>query len=382
MQRIGISASRNMARRRMSTQIPSHFKSLVYSSHDAQDCTKVLSLHTYPRKESDESIVLRTLAFPVNPSDVNQLEGVYPSKPEKTMEYRTEKPSAIAGNEGVFEVVHVPKSAKMLKPGDMVLPLQANFGTWSNYRTCEKESQLVKVEGIDVLTAATVGVNGCTAYQMVNNYVDWNEGANEWLIQNAGTSSVSKIVTQIAKSKGIKTLSVIRDRENFDEVASELENKYGATKVISETDNNDKNFAKEVLPKILGANATIKLALNSVGGKSSASIARKLDRDATMLTYGGMSKMPVTLPTSLLIFKGLKCLGFWITENSRRDPSSKLTTVNEVVELYSKGVIKSPRDDVRAIEWDVSNAKDDEVLQLIRNSINVKGKKNVIVLKW
>lgn len=366
----------------MSSKVSS-FKSLVYSSHDAQDCTKVLTLHTYKAKgESEKSILLRTLAFPINPSDINQLEGVYPSKPEKVMDYGTEKPSAIAGNEGVFEVVDVPDSVDGLQKGDMVIPLQANFGTWTNYRTCEDPSQLVKVQGIDLITAATIAVNGCTAYQLVNNYVDWDQNGNDWLIQNAGTSSVSKIVTQVAKARGIKTLSVIRDRENFDEVASQLENELGATKVISESNNNDKLFAKEVLPKILGPDARVKLALNSVGGKSSASIARKLSPDATMLTYGGMSKMPVTLPTSLLIFKNLKCLGFWITQNSVRDPASKRKTIEEVSKLYAEGKIVSPANDVRILEWDTNKASDDEVLSLIKEGITHKGKKNVVVLKW
>lgn len=369
----------------MSSRIPNTFKSVVYADHDSQDCTNVLSVHNYtPKTPPEESIVLRTLAFPINPSDINQLEGVYPSKPEKTLDYDTERPSAIAGNEGVFEVVHVPlgvENANGVREGDVVIPLQANFGTWSDYRTCSRASDLVKVPGIDLIAAATIAVNACTAYQMVNNYVKW-DGGNEWIVQNAGNSSVSRIVSQIAKAQGIKTLSVVRDREDFEQLANELETKYGATKVISEGENNDKQFAKEVLPQILGPNAQVKLALNSVGGKSSASIARKLSRDATMLTYGGMSKMPVTLPTSLHIFKGLKSMGFWVTENSKKDPQSKIETINALLKLYANGDIVSPKDEVNVVEWDINAASDDQVLELVKRGITKKGKKNVVVLKW
>ena len=189
-------------------------------------------------------------------------------------------------------------------------------------------------------------------------------------------------MSQIAKAQGIKTLSVVRDREDFEQLANELETKYGATKVISEGENNDKQFAKEVLPQILGPNAQVKLALNSVGGKSSASIARKLSRDATMLTYGGMSKMPVTLPTSLHIFRGLKSMGFWVTENSKKDPQSKIDTINALLKLYANGDIVSPKDEVNVVEWDVNAASDDQVLELVKCGITKKGKKNVVVLKW
>lgn len=369
--------------RLMSTKVPKQFKSIVYSTHSVEDVGSVLSVQNYtPKEDLSKSIVLRTLAFPINPSDINQLQGVYPSKPEKTLDYSTEQPSAIAGNEGVFEVVSVPESESSLSEGDWVIPVHANQGTWSNYRVFSKASDLIKVNGLDLHSAATVSVNGCTAYQLVNNYIDWDPSKNEWLIQNAGTSGVSKIVTQIAKAKGVKTLSVIRDREGFESVARVLEEKYGATKVISESDNSDKAFGKEQIPQILGPNARVRLALNSVGGKSSACIARKLDKDALMLTYGGMSKQPVTLPTSLHIFKGLTSKGFWITENVKKNPSEKVANVQDFIKLYEQGKIISPKDEITTVDWDVNNTSDEELLKLIREAVAATGQKRMIRLKW
>jgi trans-2-enoyl-CoA reductase len=46
-----------------------------------------------------------------------------------------------------------------------------------------------------------------------------------------------------------------------------------------------------------------KLGLNCVGGKSASELIRKLGQKGVMVTYGGMSREPVTVPTSLLIFK-------------------------------------------------------------------------------
>lgn len=376
-------------KRPMSTQIPKTFKSIIYSSHNAEDCTKVLSLQNYTPKENlEDSIVLRTLAFPINPSDINQLQGVYPSLPQKTLDFQTQEPSAIAGNEGLFEVIHLPSKIRSehvdtgLNIGDWVIPLQANQGTWSNYRVFTNPSDLIKVNSLDLYSAATVSVNGVTAHQLVNNYVDWNPAKNEWLVQNAGTSGVSKLVTQIAKAKGIKTLSVIRDRENFKDVASILEDKFGATKVISESENGDKTFNKEELPKILGDDAKVRLALNSVGGKSSAAIARKLDPHSLMLTYGGMSKQPVTLPTSLHIFKGLTSAGYWVTELNKKKPDIKRETIKEFIELYKDGKIISPKDEIESIVWDTKSMEDKEVLQLVRSAITKKGGKQMVILKW
>lgn len=368
--------------KRFASSVPSQFRSVIYSSHSLENATGILSVHRYtPKEDLENSVVVRTLAFPINPSDINQLQGVYPSKPEKTLDYGTREPSAIAGNEGVFEVLSVPPHEKSLKAGDWVIPLYANQGTWSDHRVFKDPSDLIKVNGLDLHTAATIGVNGVTAYQLVHDYINWTIGGNEWLIQNAGTSGVSKIVTQVAKAAGINTLSVVRDRDNFDEVASNLERRYGATKVISEAQNNDKVFGKQELPAIMGPNSRVRLALNSVGGKSSSAIARKLENDSLMLTYGGMSKQPVTLPTSLHIFKGLTSKGFWVTENCRRNPSKKVDAINSLVELYKEGKLVSPKSDIITTEFNPNASSDQEFLETVQNRINVSGK-HLIAFKW
>lgn len=55
------------------------------------------------------------------------------------------------------------------------------------------------------------------------------------------------------------------------------------------------------------------LALNCVGGESATELARLLGNNGTIVTYGGMSKKPVTLSTSSLIFKNINVRGFWLS---------------------------------------------------------------------
>lgn len=42
-------------------------------------------------------------------------------------------------------------------------------------------------------------------------------------------------------------------------------------------------------------------------------LLQSLGEGGTMVTYGGMSMQPVTIPTSLLIFKDLRFRGFWLS---------------------------------------------------------------------
>lgn len=75
-----------------------------------------------PTRLDPHQLRLRLLASPINPSDLNQIEGVYPIRPAV--------PNALAGNEGVAEVIEVGSALRdRWRVGERVLPSQACFGT-------------------------------------------------------------------------------------------------------------------------------------------------------------------------------------------------------------------------------------------------------------
>lgn len=60
------------------------------------------------------------IVAPVNPADINTIQGVYPVKPPL--------PST-AGFEGIGEVVAVGSEVKNIRPGDRVIP-NGTIGSW------------------------------------------------------------------------------------------------------------------------------------------------------------------------------------------------------------------------------------------------------------
>lgn len=92
--------------------------------------------------------------MPVNPSDINVVEGVYPTKPEPRSNIAakgpgsTNEPCFIVGNEGVAEVTEVGEGVSGLKVGDRVVPCKAQSGTWSSHATV-REQDVIKVPDID-----------------------------------------------------------------------------------------------------------------------------------------------------------------------------------------------------------------------------------------
>ncbi|XP_063933188.1 enoyl-[acyl-carrier-protein] reductase, mitochondrial-like, partial [Zophobas morio] len=99
-------------------------ESISYKSHGVP--SKVLNLETsfLPSKFDEHSVLVKLLAAPVNPSDINQIEGVYAILP---------KLPAVGGNEGVGEVLQIGSKVTSLQVGDWVVPAQAGSGTWRTH---------------------------------------------------------------------------------------------------------------------------------------------------------------------------------------------------------------------------------------------------------
>ncbi|XP_019403200.1 PREDICTED: trans-2-enoyl-CoA reductase, mitochondrial [Crocodylus porosus] len=268
------------------------------------------------------------LAAPINPSDINMIQGTYALLSDLP---------AVGGNEGVGEVIEVGSHVTSLRPGDWVIPGDAGLGTWRTDAVFTEE-KLVKLPGdIPVLCAATLSVNPCTAYRMLCDFETLGPG--ESVIQNAANSGVGQAVIQIAGAMGIKTINVIRDRPDLQKLVDRL-TALGADYVITE-EMLRKPEMKELFKKV----PKPRLALNCVGGKSATEMLRLLQHKGTMVTYGGMAKQPVTAPVSALIFKDLKLRGFWMTQWKKDQAHNKdrLTgMIQTLCDLIRKGQLSAP----------------------------------------
>uniref|UniRef100_A0A0N5AKX7 Enoyl-[acyl-carrier-protein] reductase, mitochondrial n=1 Tax=Syphacia muris TaxID=451379 RepID=A0A0N5AKX7_9BILA len=252
-------------------------KQLEYAERG--DPTKVVQLKIRELSDDVDSkkVRVRWLAAPVNPADINQIQGVYPVKPPLP---------AVGGNEGVGEIDAVGSEIVGLKKGDRVFIIHSGAGTWTQYSICD-ESDLV---------------NPPTAYRMLTDFVDLKPG--DLVVQNGASSNVGRAVIQIARARGLHTVNVIRKSERSSDTANELI-ELGADEVYTED---------EMLTKMRGKIKNAKLALNCVGGRSTLSLASCLGRKGVMVTYGGMSKQPLQIPTGPLIFKDIVLKGFWVTD--------------------------------------------------------------------
>lgn len=238
------------------------------------------------------------------------------------------------------------------------------FGTWRTHALAEENNVLkVNKEGLSPIQVGTVSVNPCTAYRMLKDFESLREG--EWWIQNGANSGVGRAAIQLGKQWGWKSINVIRDRP--DEAAtSRMKDELlelGATKVVTESELMDRGFSDQVKEWTNGGREKVRLGLNCVGGKPTSALVKCLSQGGHLVTYGGMSKQPLQLPTAALIFKDIKFSGFWVSRWSDAHIDEKKRTVDEILEMTRLGMFKdAPVQELRW-DWNTEEGKLKEAIQ-------------------
>jgi NADPH:quinone reductase-like Zn-dependent oxidoreductase len=238
---------------------------------------------------NNDEVVIEVLYSPVNPSDLLLIRGTYPILPEL--------PSVI-GQEGVGRVVSVGSAVSTVKPGDIVtIP----FGTfaWSEKVVAKAAELVVLPANVDLQQAAMLSINPPTAVLLLEEFVSLNPG--DWIVLNAANASVSHAIIAVAKSKGLKTLGIVRRKE-----AVETALKAGADIVLVEAENVVAEAKKAT------NNAAIKLGLDAVGGKATNTLAEILGNEGRLVCYAMMSREPINISQIGLIFRRIQIQGFFM----------------------------------------------------------------------
>jgi NADPH2:quinone reductase len=221
------------------------------------DPAKVLRVEDVPQPEPGENQVLvRMRARSINPSDLLTVRGLYGALP---------KLPATPGLEGMGEIAAVGKGVQNLRTGQRVIPLGVP-GTWQEYIVVNSTQLIPVPDSVSDQTAAQFVVNPLTAWIMTVEELAMKPG--EWLLQTAAGSTLGRVVLQIARLRGFKTINVVRRREQVAELKA-----LGADEVIS-TD--VEKIGERV--KAIAGEAGVTKAIDAVGGQTGAAVASALGR--------------------------------------------------------------------------------------------------------
>jgi NADPH:quinone reductase-like Zn-dependent oxidoreductase len=194
--------------------------------------TDVLRLETRPVPEPGKGQVrIRVQAAPIHPTDLHILRGRYGFAPRLP---------AVLGVECVGIVDALGEGVESVGVGQRVITVGIT-GTWQQYVVADAGRVVAVPDEMSASTAAQLLTNPLTALLLVTRELDVRP--DEWLLQTAAGSTVGKLVLQLGRHFGFKTINVVRRRAAVDEILD-----LGGTEVICTEDED----LRERVPEIAG----------------------------------------------------------------------------------------------------------------------------------
>lgn len=272
---------------------------------------------TKPTPQPDD-VLIKVIASPINPSDIMFVQNLYGIRPQL--------PSP-AGFEGVGIVEQTGSNAKI------AIGTRVSFtgiGAWGEYVLTNHRTLIPVPEAMKDDVAAQLFVNPFTAVAMVE---ESGVQAGEWLMITACASALGKMVIQICKMRGIKTIGTVRRNDLNDELKA-----LGLDEII--------NTEEDSIPKrvnLITDHKGVKAVLECVGGHTASEAVKSLGRGGIMLIYGLLSLQDPNINIGLMIFRELTLKGFWLTDWMKRtDMLIRQRVASEVITLLSTGQVQMP----------------------------------------
>ena len=250
-------------------------KQLAIRYHQFGQPPEVLKLEELPKPSPRANeVLIKMKAAAIHPSDIGLINGSYGKL--KTL-------PATAGREGVGKVIEVGAGVDEKVIGKIVA-IPETQGAWQEFVVSKADALILLPSLVPLDQLAVSMLNPMTAWRLLHDFEYLNEG--DFIIQNAGNSSVGISVIQFAKSMGLQCMSLVRSKERLKELSD-----LGVGNVWLD----DEEVPSRVDEWTSGKKC--KIAFNSVGGRSSLRLAKSISRGGVHVTFGAMDGTPVLFPT-------------------------------------------------------------------------------------
>lgn len=271
---------------------------------------------------------VQMLAAPINPSDIMTIRGVYGRLPDLP---------AVPGYEGVGLVTETNAGlwGRYLKKRRVAVLLPLG-GSWQSEVILPARQAIPLPNELPLATAATSIVNPLTALMLLTGWLKVPRGA--WLAQTAAASTLGRMIIRLAKSRGIRTINVVRRNDQIEMLRQE-----GADEVVVWNGATDAPTAltsaiRQVCPD------GVPYAIDAVGGPIVAPLVRALAPRGRLILYGSLSEESAVLPIREVLTAGIRVEGFWLA-NALLDCGgmARVGWVREVLSLVRSGVLATDR---------------------------------------
>jgi NADPH:quinone reductase-like Zn-dependent oxidoreductase len=270
-----------------------------------------------PETPGPNQVLIGVEFSPINPSDLLLARGIYGIRPALP---------TVIGGEGVGRVLAVGAGVENVNVGDRVLAPVSSF-TWRERMVVPASGLFALPPGADPQQLSMLAINPPTAALLLSEYVNLKPG--EWVVQNSANSSVGRWVIAFAKTRGLKTVNIVRRPE----LVPELQAIGGDVVVVDSPD-----ASKEIKAAI--GQAELRLALDGVSGPATGVLASTLSPHGTLVSFAAMSGAPMSISPLDVIFKPITMRGFWL---GHPESAAKVAPpIAQAAEMIASGRVHIP----------------------------------------
>ncbi|MEO7521161.1 MAG: zinc-dependent alcohol dehydrogenase family protein, partial [Gemmatimonas sp.] len=209
---------------------------------------------------------------PINPSDLYCVQGIYPITPALP---------GSPGFEGVGVIDALGGGTPGLALGQRVVSATGAPGTWVEYLIAPAAGVIPIPNAISDQVGAGLLANPMSAWAILTDVLPLSRG--DWILQTAAASTLGHLVIQLARHLGIRTINVVRRRDQVDSLHAA-----GADVVICTADEHLVDRVREITD-----GAGVRAAIDAVGGAQSADVEACLGSGGTLLMIGLLSGAPL-----------------------------------------------------------------------------------------
>jgi NADPH:quinone reductase-like Zn-dependent oxidoreductase len=288
--------------------------------HEFAEPADVLGVEERPVPTPGEGQVLvRTVLSPIHNHDLWTVRGTYGFKPELP---------AASGTEALGVVEALGSGVTGLQVGQRVAG--GAFGVWAEYYVANAAGLVPVPDAMSDESAAQLVSMPFSAISLLDS-LGLQEG--DWLVQNAANGAVGRMVAQLAPSRGIQVVGLVRRAAGVEELLGQ-----GIERIVA-TDDPD---WRDRVSAITGG-APILAGVESVGGAAAGDLASVLGESATLVVFGAMASSTLEIPSGKVIFDQLTVKGFWGSVVGRTMPAeTRQRLFRELIQRVLDGSLTLP----------------------------------------
>jgi NADPH2:quinone reductase len=260
---------------------------------------------------------IRMIQSPIHNHDLAIVRGIYGTRPPLP---------AIPGTEAVGVVDEVGPDAANIVMGQRV-SVAGVQGAWAEFFLAKAAAAVPVPATLSDDLACQLLAMPLSACMLLED-LDLKTG--DWMIQNAASGAVGRLVVALAKERGVNVLGLVRRQQTVAELEAE-----GVRNVLA---TEDAAWATRVAS--LTGGAPVVRALDSVGGKAANDLMNVMAPGGVLTSFGALSGQPLVIDPGSVIFKETTIKGFWGTKRAERtSPADTRRMIVDLIRLATQGLL-------------------------------------------